>query len=101
MNKNFWKKFQILLLSLAFLVPPVYGFKDEDLEKLHRTNECIRCDLSGADLRSANLSRAKLRSSNLSGATLRGATLDEVNLSLADVSEAELVGANLRRANLH
>ena len=79
MKKNSVVKIMVLGTGLCLLAMPVLGFKEEDLEKLRRTNECIRCDLSGADLRSAKLSRANLRSSNLSGANLRGAALNEVN----------------------
>jgi uncharacterized protein YjbI with pentapeptide repeats len=47
-------------------------------------------DLSGADLRAANLGKADLRAANLSGA----------NLIRAHLSGADLIGADLRRANL-
>ena len=52
-------------------------------------------DLSGADLRDANLSGA-----DLSGAYLRDANLSGADLSGADLSDAYLIGAILRDANL-
>ena len=52
-------------------------------------------DLSEANLRGADLSEADLRGANLSGADLRRA-----NLRRADLSEADLRGADLRGANL-
>ena len=80
-----------------------------------------RADLSGADLRwanlyranlreaalyranlnGANLSRADLRVAGLSGANLRGVDLSGAHLSGADLSEADLICVNLYRANLN
>ena len=62
-------------------------------------------DLSGADLRYANLRRANLSGADLSGADLRYANLSGANLSGADLSDADLryanlSGADLRRADL-
>ena len=62
-------------------------------------------NLSGADLRSANLSGANLRSAdlrsaNLSGANLSGADLRSANLSGANLRSADLRSANLSGANL-
>ena len=55
-------------------------------------------DLRSADLRSADLSGANLRSANLSGANLSGANLRSANLSGADLRSADLSGANLSGA---
>ena len=67
-------------------------------------------DLSGADLRRANLSDANLSGADLSDADLSGADLRRANLSdanlsgadlrRADLSDANLSGADLRRADL-
>jgi hypothetical protein len=57
-------------------------------------------DLRYADLRSANLSAADLRSANLSGADLRSADLRYANLSGADLRYADLRSANLSAADL-
>ena len=57
-------------------------------------------DLSGANLRWANLSGADLSGANLSGANLRWANLSGANLSGANLRWANLSGANLRRADL-
>jgi hypothetical protein len=57
-------------------------------------------NLSGAELRDANLSRADLRGADLGGADLRDANLSRANLSGADLSRADLRDANLRDANL-
>jgi hypothetical protein len=92
--------------------------KQEDLEKIIESHgrwiagkdggECA--DLSGAnlrdadlydaDLRWANLRGANLSSANLSAADLRGANLSRSNLSVADLRGANLSSANLRSANL-
>ena len=44
MMKNSVVKIMVLGTGLCLLAMPVLGFKEEDLEKLRRTNECIRCD---------------------------------------------------------
>lgn len=60
------------------------------VQRLLETNECVRCDLRGADLAKADLDHA-----NLEGANLQGA-----NLSRAEMNQAYLVGANLNDATL-
>ena len=59
-----------------------------------------RANLSGANLRSANLSSAYLRSADLSGANLSGANLRSADLRSANLSGANLRSADLRGANL-
>ena len=61
----------------------------------------LRCDdLSDADLSGVNLSGADLRCANLSGANLSDANLSHADLSDANLSHADLSGANLSGANL-
>ncbi|RYE10048.1 MAG: pentapeptide repeat-containing protein [Hyphomicrobiales bacterium] len=55
------------------------------------SNDCVGCDLSGADLRRRNLT----------GADLTGATLVATNLHRAVLRQAKLAGANLERADLN
>ena len=74
MMKNSVVKIMVLGTGLCLLAMPVLGFKEEDLEKLRRTNECIRCDLSGADLSYANL---------------QGAVLLNTQLDFTDLTEAK------------
>lgn len=57
-------------------------------------------NLSRADLRWANLSEANLRRADLSGANLREADLQEADLRVADLSGADLSGADLSEADL-
>jgi hypothetical protein len=70
---------------------------------IHREGTVI--DLSGADLRGANLFAAHLDGINLFAARLRGACLFAArlrgaNLEWADLHEANLFGVDLRGANL-
>ena len=53
-------------------------------------------NLSGADLRYANLGYTDLRYANLSHTNLRGADLSDTDLSGADLRGANLRGADLR-----
>jgi len=57
-------------------------------------------DLSGANLRDADLWSADLRDADLRGADLRDANLICANLTRANLRGADLRGANLRGANL-
>jgi uncharacterized protein YjbI with pentapeptide repeats len=60
------------------------------IKKLLETKECARCDLRGANLKSANLEYADLRAAYLYGADLRGASLEG-----ADLTDANLRGAKI------
>jgi uncharacterized protein YjbI with pentapeptide repeats len=60
-------------------------------------------NLSGADLRMANLSEANLNGANLSGASLRVANLSEANLSAAigvTAQELERMAKSLEGATM-
>ena len=76
----------------------------DELKVIMDTNEG-RADLTGADLREAeltgaNLSGANLREAELTGANLRGADLTGADLCGANLSGANLRGVDLRSANL-
>ena len=85
-----------------------FAFKQEDMDKLTRTKECIFCDLRKAELPEANLSglrlsgtafsEANLSRANLSGASLRNTTFFQARLSAANLSGADLSRSNLRAA---
>ena len=57
-------------------------------------------DFTGSNLERANLSNHNLERRNLSGMKLIGSNLEGVNLSEANLEGADLSGANLKRANL-
>ena len=104
------------LLFFSFLIcSPSHGQNvsievQENIDQLIRTNSCVNCDLSGADLNRMNLSGADLRDSNLtnttffladlSGANLSGADLNGSQFGGADLAEADLRGADLRGAEM-
>ena len=58
------------------------------------------CHLYHADLREADLTNALFNGSNMRGADLRGADLTGADLDRAILSDANLSGANLTNANL-
>ena len=58
------------------------------------------CHLYHADLREADLSNALFNGSNMRGADLRGANLTGADLDRTILSDADLSGANLTNANL-
>ena len=77
-----------------------YAFDEMSLNKLLAMNHCVKCDLSGAILRKANLSEADLREAHLYEANLSGANLRGANLSRANLSRANLIYTNLTDADL-
>jgi uncharacterized protein YjbI with pentapeptide repeats len=74
-----------------------------------RIGECMRCDLSGADLRDgffqlanligANLSRGKFDGANMAGTQLNDANLSYGSFTYVNFSGAQLQGADLRGSN--
>ena len=65
-----------LILTLALILPLSVGAYDPDhLTLLKETNECPKCDLSGANLYGANLEWANLQGANTDYATMKGAIL--------------------------
>ena len=66
--------------AASLMASAASAFDPEDLQKLLDTNECVECDLSGADLSGADLIRADLRGANLWMADLGAANLTEAVL---------------------
>ena len=92
-----------LVLSAALMA----GLACNDLGQLKQSgfNECVECDLSGANLTGtylygANLTGANLAGVDLSGNDLTGANLTGADLGVADLGVAHLIGANLTGADL-
>ena len=84
-----------LTVAAALTASGASAFDPDDLQKLLDTNECVACDLIGANLTDANLIGANLTDANLIGANLRDAALFG-----AVLEDANLGGANLRGAEL-
>ncbi len=78
----------------------LYGFDEKQVQVLKKSNNCVKCDLSGAKLTNLDLSYADLSSANLSGADLSNSVLFGANLSKANLSGANFSAANLFEANL-
>jgi len=91
-----------LLIAVCFLAVSTasYGFDEKQLQSLKKTNNCKKCDLSGAKLTSLDLTYADLSGANLSGADLTNTVMQSANLSGADLSGANFTGVNLFEANL-
>jgi uncharacterized protein YjbI with pentapeptide repeats len=103
------------LLALALTALLAHGARAADPDDIARARdtrriaECVRCDLSGADLtdgffqfanlREANLSNSRLDGANMAGAQLHGANLRNANLVYTNLSGAQLLGADARGAN--
>ena len=87
--------YTFLCLLLIGGVGQVGAFSDVDLEKLKSTNECKKCDFSGANLEGARLRATNLAEADLTGADLTGADFYRANLENANLTGANLAGANL------
>jgi len=96
---------EVLIMAMAvvsyFVSSTVlYGFDEKQVQALKKTNNCLKCDLSGATLSKLDLSYADLSGANLSGADLTDSVLFGANLAKANLSGANLTGVNLFEANL-
>jgi uncharacterized protein YjbI with pentapeptide repeats len=99
-----------LTVAASLTASGASAFDPEDLQALNDNYICIRCDLSGANLKEAILIGVNLTGTNLSGADLSLTNMASVNLSGANLSRANLIlahmgwvnlsGANLRGADL-
>jgi uncharacterized protein YjbI with pentapeptide repeats len=85
----------IVSIPLA-LATATLAANPDHLQRLLKTNQCVNCDLSGANLEDTNLFGASLVGANLTGANLKGA-----NLGSANLTETNLTGAKLNNANLY
>ena len=65
----------ILISALLLFVASTnsWAYNETDLAKLRATNACKRCDLSGADLRGANLNNQTYAKTILKNTKLDGA----------------------------
>lgn len=103
----------LALIVLAAVAQTASAANPKDIKRaknLSGLGECIRCDLSGADMRNgffqlANMIEANLSGGQFDGANMAGAQLNNGNLSngsftYVNFSGARLDGADLRGANL-
>jgi uncharacterized protein YjbI with pentapeptide repeats len=76
---------KVKLLAILTLAAPlvfssaVQAGNPQQIQRLLQTGECIKCNLSGADLTGAHLIGSDLR-----GANLKGANLSRANIEGAD-----------------
>ncbi len=90
--------FRGALLNEASFRGSIFNHAGDD--KHFGTFDDAIADLSGADLRAANLAEAWLSYAPLEGANLLQATLNRANLSYAQLTEANLSSAQLIETNL-
>lgn len=85
----------------ALLAPATAAAADAAaIERLKAGEDCVKCDLVGADLSSMslagrNLGGAKLNDANLAGVDLTGGNLAGVRMLRADLTGAKLAGVSL------
>ena len=110
--KNFAMVFTLFFCSLMLFLSVSLNISDDstssgssifdpaDLQQLKDTNECVDCNLKGADLEYADLGETDLRGADLRGASLKGAYLKSANLKSTHLRGANLKDADLRGAYL-
>ena len=64
-----------LTIAATMFASSASAFDHDDLQKLKDTGRCAECDLSNANLKSANLGGAVLIDANLSFAVMQGSIL--------------------------
>ena len=91
----------VMVVVCFFIASTVlYGFDEKQVQTLKKTNNCKKCDLTGAKLNNLDLSYADLSSANLSGADLSNSVLFSANLTKANLSGANLTSVNFHGADL-
>jgi uncharacterized protein YjbI with pentapeptide repeats len=68
--------------------------------QLQENKSCVRCDLSGANLKGLFLENVNLQQANLQRANLSGAKLKGANLSFAKLQNAQLENTDLKNSKL-
>ena len=66
------------------------AFDEKDLAKLNQTKKCVKCDLTGAKLRSANLLYANLTEADLTNAKHSEANMNSANLAKTKIQQAKI-----------
>ena len=69
-----------LTLAVSFMASSAHALNEADWQKLWTTGDCVKCDLSGANLEGASLAYANLAGADLNGANLTGADLKGANM---------------------
>jgi uncharacterized protein YjbI with pentapeptide repeats len=101
-----------VMLVAATLAGSAEAANKKDIARAKNTKqipECVRCDLSGADLRNgffqlanmieANLSGAKFDGANMGGTQLNNANLSNGTFTYTNFSGSQLQGADMRNAD--
>jgi uncharacterized protein YjbI with pentapeptide repeats len=91
--------FAVVLLT-GLLVTPLHAFDPIHLERLNKTRNCPKCDLSNAKLAGQDFSWADLSGTNLMGADLSATNLYDANLRGANLSGAKITDTNFVGSDL-
>ncbi|PID72010.1 MAG: hypothetical protein CSB34_04035 [Desulfobulbus propionicus] len=75
--------------------------QEEVIERLFDEDRCVECDLAGVDLSGKNLKEADLERAVFRGAKLSGVNFREANLKGVDFENADLRDADFREADLY
>jgi uncharacterized protein YjbI with pentapeptide repeats len=87
----------VFFLSLSSLS---YGFDEKQVQSLKKSNNCPKCDLSGANLANLDLTYADLSGANLTGADFSNTVLSNANLTNANLTNGNFTNVNFFEANL-
>jgi uncharacterized protein YjbI with pentapeptide repeats len=106
------RRFAVAALVASAAASAIHAANPKDVARAKNTRqiaECVRCDLSNADLRGgffqlanmidANLSGGKFDGANMAGVQLNGANLSGGSFVYTNFSGAQFQGADLRNAD--
>jgi hypothetical protein len=93
------RKLALAILLAAALPAAVSAYDQQAVDKVLGGEDCLDCELAGADLQGEDLGGLLAIGANLRGADLSGADLADAELDDADLRGAKLKGANLAGAS--
>jgi uncharacterized protein YjbI with pentapeptide repeats len=88
------------VLLTGLLITPLHAFDPVHLERLIKTRNCTKCDLSNANLTRQDFSWADLSGTNLTGTDLSATTLYDANLRGANLTGAKITDTNFVGSDL-
>ena len=95
------KRLIISLQAIAIVFTAALAYEQEDLDMFLMLSVCERCDLSEADLRSANLLLQEISEANFRGANLSGVNARASRFMNVDLRKANLRGADFQYSSIH
>jgi uncharacterized protein YjbI with pentapeptide repeats/serine/threonine protein kinase len=95
-----WVGINSILYQTEVPQPEIAPLWEKQVRQVKQFKKCVKCNLQGANLMSADLMGANLMSADLTAANLTSADLSSAYLQGAHLTSADLTSAKLRGAHL-